>query len=89
MNKTMKKLFFSCTQIRNFLYDYLEHNLSGITQFRFETHLKMCPECKEYFELYKAAANPNDYMESSPVPPELYDKTLHFLENEGILKKEE
>lgn len=79
---------YNCDQVAGFVYDYAEKNLSFVTRQRFELHLKTCKGCREYVELYSSAANPHEFLQENPIPSELEEKTLSFLEQEGILKKQ-
>jgi len=80
---------YNCDQVAEFVYDYMENRLNFFTRKRFNMHLKTCPNCNQYVKLYSSAANPQEFLQENPIPPELTEKTLSFLEEEGILKGSE
>jgi len=48
-------LMISCEEFEDFIVDYLEDALTPKQKFVFETHLRMCTECRDYFRAYRAA----------------------------------
>lgn len=80
-------LFFPCRKTGEFVYDYLEGRLGRLTAARFEMHLSRCGPCHEYVLLYRGAADGALFREANPPPPELLEKTLSFLECEGVLDR--
>ncbi|MEP4196992.1 MAG: zf-HC2 domain-containing protein [Aliishimia sp.] len=44
-----------CVQFEAFIVDYLEGTLSKRQRMTFDLHLKLCRECREYLQSYKAA----------------------------------
>ena len=88
MNSMMAKIVFPCEKIREFVYDYAEGGLSPLTSMRFRMHIKACDCCGEYVRLYLLAANPEEFRKRMPPPSEFMDKTLEFLEREGILDQD-
>jgi predicted anti-sigma-YlaC factor YlaD len=82
-------LAYPCAQIREFVYDYLEGDLPGIVRLRFRVHLMGCKDCRGFVRLYRLAANPAAFREETPPPAEMLDRTLRFLEREGVLPKDE
>jgi predicted anti-sigma-YlaC factor YlaD len=81
-------LAYPCGQIREFVYDYLEGGLPGIVRLRFRVHLMGCKDCRGFVRLYRMAANPAAFREETPPPAEMLDRTLRFLEREGVLPKD-
>ncbi len=81
-------LYYPCDQIRDFAYDYLEGKLGLMTGLRFRQHLKGCPECQDYIRLYEMAADPKQFANENPIPPEFIDHTLKFLQEKGIVGEE-
>ncbi len=45
----------TCEEFEGFVVDYLEDNLDTARRRRFEKHLRMCRECREYLAAYKSA----------------------------------
>jgi len=43
-----------CEEFETFIVDYLEGNLSRRQRIKFDTHLKLCRECRDYLRTYKA-----------------------------------
>ncbi len=43
-----------CSELAQFLDDYLDGKLEGETLEKFEAHLKLCPPCVQYIESYKS-----------------------------------
>jgi hypothetical protein len=83
------KAAYPCDQIRDFVYDYLEGGLPVRVGVRFRLHLLGCKDCRGFVRLYRMAANPSVFRESTPPPPEMLDRTLRFLEARGVLRDEE
>jgi len=46
-------MMISCEEFENFILQYLEGELPPMKRFIFETHMKMCRECRDYLEAYK------------------------------------
>lgn len=78
----LHRVIYPCDQIVEFTYDYLEGALPPLTLLRFHLHLRTCKGCKEFVRLYRAAANPAAFLHENPIPTELKDYTLLFLEAE-------
>ena len=64
----------TCREFEDFIADYLADQLPAAKVRRFERHMKLCRECREYLAAYqasleigKAALGPA----SSPVPDEV------------------
>ncbi len=85
--KIIHKVIMECEAIPKFIYQYLEGELNFLVKSRFDLHLKMCKNCHEYFQMYRAAANPEEFKKNVPLPEELEQKTLDFLKKEGILEE--
>lgn len=80
MNRLMSPLFYPCAKIPDFTYDYLENRLPTTTSLRFRAHLSMCEGCAEFVRLYRMAADPVKFLEETPAPPDLIEKTLEFVQ---------
>jgi hypothetical protein len=83
MNRLMSPLFYPCSKIPDFAYDYLENRLPVTTRIRFRAHLSLCEGCTEFVRLYRLAADPIKFLEETPAPHDLIDKTLEFIEKNG------
>ena len=46
-------LMITCRQFEDFILAYLEGALPGRQKFVFETHLKVCRECRDYLAAYQ------------------------------------
>ena len=63
-NKSLKKrihgvmfklpLMITCNEFESFILAYLEGDLPKRQKLVFEFHLKMCRECREYLQAYRA-----------------------------------
>jgi len=83
MNALMAPLFYPCVKIPDFTYDYLENRLPLTTLVRFRAHLTICKGCAEFVGLYRMAADPVKFLEETPAPPDLIEKTLTFIAQEA------
>ncbi len=45
----------TCREFEAFIQDYLSAELPGKQRRRFERHMKICRECREYLAAYKAS----------------------------------
>jgi predicted anti-sigma-YlaC factor YlaD len=75
---------YPCESVREKLYDAVEGSLAPLVSLRFRLHLKYCPPCREYLRLYRMAADMKSFRRDNPPPTDLMDKTLDFLERQGI-----
>jgi predicted anti-sigma-YlaC factor YlaD len=89
MKGMMAKALYTCDQVRDFMYDYLEDRLPMVTNIRFHLHLNSCPECRAYLFLYRKAANAQAFRKENPPPEEFLASTLDFLAQEGIVDPED
>jgi predicted anti-sigma-YlaC factor YlaD len=48
-------LMITCDAFENFILAYLEDELTARQKFTFETHLKLCRECRDYLQAYKTS----------------------------------
>ena len=59
----------NCEEFEAFIVDYLEENLSRSQRIKFDMHLKLCRECRDYLQSYKATMNlTNCLLYTSPSP---------------------
>ena len=89
MKVIVDKLTYPCDKIEQFVYDYIDGKLEGSVSLRFRMHIALCSQCREYVDLYKMTARPEDFREENPPHQELMDKTLDFLKKEGLLGEAE
>jgi len=69
-------LMISCEEFEGFIIDYLEDALTPKQKLVFETHLKICTDCREYLRAYKAAielANGSADAAEEPLPDQVPD----------------
>ncbi len=45
----------TCREFEDFIQDYLDGRLADASARRFERHMKICRECREYLEAYKTS----------------------------------
>lgn len=75
----------TCNAFEEFIIAYLDESLSGKQRFIFETHLKVCKECREYLSSYQKtltsvqslAAQDKDVIEN--VPSDMADAVIASL----------
>lgn len=48
-------LMITCNEFESFILAYLEDGLPAKQKFVFEMHLKICRECREYLQAYRAS----------------------------------
>lgn len=48
-------LMITCDAFEDFILAYLDGELPGKQKFIFEMHLKLCRECREYLDAYRAS----------------------------------
>ena len=84
----MAKVFLSCSEVREFLDDFIEDKLEPSRRRRFTLHLAICKKCQKYLSDYKAVVQNGQSAKDLAMPDELMDETLAFLEQEGVLDKE-
>lgn len=77
----MKLLMGTHAEVREFLIDYLEDQLSALKKVQFRLHLLMCRECGEYLRKYDSSVSLAQHYLEDPPPPELVELTLRFLED--------
>lgn len=76
----MKLLMGTHAEVREFLIDYLEDQLSALKKVQFRLHLLMCKECGEYLRKYDSSVSLAQHYLEDPPPPELVELTLRFLD---------
>ncbi len=90
---TFHRIAYSCDEIHDFIYDYLENALPPLTSFRFHLHLNTCTECRQFLYLYEKTSkigkwkNQIDSHKIDP-PKEMLEATLEFLKKEGIFEND-
>lgn len=48
-------LMITCEAFEDFILAYLEGDLTARQKFTFEMHLKLCRECRDYLNAYRAS----------------------------------
>lgn len=43
----------TCKEFENFILDYLDDELPAQQRSRFERHIQLCRECREYLQVYR------------------------------------
>ena len=79
----------TCETFEAFIDDYLDGTLSGRQKFVFETHLKVCRECRRYLQEYASsiylakqqAASPASNIDLERVPSDLIDAIVAAKSN--------
>ena len=44
--------YISCEEVEDFIMAYLEEDMPVVTRIKFEMHIKMCKECRDYLASY-------------------------------------
>lgn len=80
----------TCRQFDQFLFSYLEGELSAGQRARFEGHMVLCPMCRAHFESYLAvyklagaAFGPREGPVPESVPEELIEAVLDVAAKPG------
>ncbi|MCW1950901.1 MAG: zf-HC2 domain-containing protein [Octadecabacter sp.] len=78
-------LMIDCKTFDSFVVDYLDGHLPKPLRFRFETHLRFCPECKAFLNDYKkviAVTQSQKETHKVEVPHALVEAVLRSIPNE-------
>jgi predicted anti-sigma-YlaC factor YlaD len=67
---TLRRRDIVCRQAVELVTDYLEGTLSRRDRRRFESHLKVCPNCAAYFEQIKVTIRLVGEIEADDLTPE-------------------
>lgn len=51
----VSKRMITCKEFNDFVYDYVEEELSDSQMVLFQRHMRVCPMCRQYFKTYLAA----------------------------------
>jgi anti-sigma factor RsiW len=77
----------TCREFEEFILRYLDDSLSGTQKKKFEWHLRLCRECREYLAAYqrtievgKKVMGPADEAVPENVPDDLIRAVLDSLE---------
>jgi len=77
MHKTI-----SCKEFEAFILDYLEDELSSAQKETFESHLRVCVECREYLSAYKRTIELSQAMikdSSAPLPDDVPEDLIKAI----------
>ena len=88
MMRTMP-MMLTCQELEGFMVDYLDGTLPERQRRKFDLHLRLCRDCRHYFEAYKVAmtlcqaafAEPDGSLPED-VPEELVEAILAAREEE-------
>ncbi|MBI4083544.1 MAG: zf-HC2 domain-containing protein [Candidatus Lambdaproteobacteria bacterium] len=72
-------VLYNCTEVRDFLADYLERKLARRQQWAFRLHLWLCPACRRYLAKYRSSLELWRGLDTDAPPAELVELTLKFL----------
>jgi len=50
-------MMISCSEFEDFILAYLDDDLPPSKKFLFESHLKLCRECRAYLKAYRASVS--------------------------------
>lgn len=84
MRWPLSMVLYPCDRARDLFYDALEGALRPAVSLRFKLHLRSCAPCREYLRLYRLAADMGAFRKDNPPPTGLMDRTLAFLERQGV-----
>lgn len=59
----------TCRQMVELVSDYLEGKLDARTSVRFEEHLAVCPDCREYVEQVRATVRALGHLPEDALSP--------------------
>ncbi len=75
-------MMLTCREFEDFILNYLEDELPTYQKIKFEFHIKVCKECRDYLAAYQLSINSYkeacsvDQAELPPVPEELVEAIL-------------
>jgi predicted anti-sigma-YlaC factor YlaD len=82
MNKTNIDEFLSCRKVEEFLMTYIDRELNIRSRLRFQFHLAMCSDCRNYFQEYKNSVALGKQVFSKPdelAAGKVPDEILHAI----------
>jgi anti-sigma factor RsiW len=78
----------TCKEFENFILDYLDDELPSLQRTRFERHIRLCRECKQYLQAYRRTIEVSSAVLSAPetqvpddVPEDLIKAILKARKN--------
>lgn len=72
-----------CSEVVDFLADYLEHKLPARQQQQLETHLESCPSCVSQLRTYRTTVSLLRGLCDEDLPAELRASAQAFLHGGG------
>ncbi len=79
----------TCKEFDDFMVDYLDGELSSAQRNKFELHIRMCKECRQYLDAYKrtiettkAVHQSEDSVIPNDVPEDLVKAILKARNNQ-------
>ena len=79
----------TCKEFNDFIYDYVEENLTPEQNILFKRHMKVCPMCRNFLRTYLATYNAKDELlpysdldVPASVPQDLIDAILDVRSQE-------
>ncbi len=80
-------LMIDCEEFEGFILQYLEDELPPLKRFVFETHMKMCRDCRDYLAAYQrtieTARTAVDQQELPEIPEDLVTAILEAQKASG------
>lgn len=78
----------TCREFEDFILDYLDNTLPVLQRSRFERHIRLCRECRQYLQVYqrtlklsRAAFSSADALVPDDVPEDLIKAILKARKN--------
>ncbi len=56
----------TCREFEDFVLDYLENELPALQRSRFERHIRLCRECRQYLQTYQRTQEISRAIYSAP-----------------------
>jgi hypothetical protein len=69
----------TCKQMTDLMFDYLNDKLSPKVKRDFQQHLRICPDCVNFFDTYKKTVSVTRAIRPEDIPPRVKNNILDFL----------
>jgi anti-sigma factor RsiW len=69
----------TCRELIDFLLEYVEERLSAEERERFDTHLRICPDCRTYLDTYGKTVELTRLAADDTIPPEVPEDLIQAI----------
>ena len=72
----------TCKEFEDFILDYLDDELPALQRSRFERHIRLCRECKQYLQAYQRTLEVSRAvfpLADSPVPNDVPEDLIKAI----------